>query len=59
MTAREDLEREVRDKLNIPFNPARPGITYEHSMGMGAGAQTKLDIPDHILRISEAKGESH
>tara|TARA_A100001515_G_scaffold145022_1_gene151357 strand:- start:1733 stop:3256 length:1524 start_codon:yes stop_codon:yes gene_type:complete len=59
VTAREDLEREVRDKLNIPFNPARPGITYEHSMGMGAGAQTKLDIPDHILRISEAKGESH
>ena len=59
VTAREDLEREVRDKLNIPFNPARPGITYEHSMGMGAGGQTKLDIPDHILRISEAKGESH
>ena len=59
VTARAGVEREVRDKLNIPFNPARPGITYEHSMGMGAGGQTKLDIPAHILRISEAKGESH
>mgnify|MGYP001003007135 FL=1 len=51
--ARDKLEKEVRSKLNIPFNPARPGLTYEHSMGMGAGGQSIVDIPDHILRISE------
>ena len=51
--ARDKLEKEVRRKLNIPFNPARPGLTYEHSMGMGAGGQSIVDIPDHILRISE------
>ena len=50
---RDKLEKEVRAKLNIPFNPARPGLTYEHSMGMGAGGQSLIDIPDHILRISE------
>jgi len=52
---RDKLEKEVRAKLNIPFNPARPGLTYEHSMGMGAGGQNIIDIPDHILRISEGK----
>ena len=52
---RDKLEKEVRAKLNIPFNPARPGLTYEHSMGMGAGGQSIIDIPDHILRISEGK----
>ena len=52
---RDKLEKEVRSKLNIPFNPARPGLTYEHSMGMGAGGQSLIDIPDHILRISEGK----
>tara|TARA_Y100001963_G_scaffold159021_1_gene260931 strand:- start:569 stop:2083 length:1515 start_codon:yes stop_codon:yes gene_type:complete len=55
VTERDKLEKEVRAKLNIPFNPARPGLTYEHSMGMGAGAQNIVDIPDHILRISEGK----
>jgi radical SAM superfamily enzyme YgiQ (UPF0313 family) len=43
--ARDDLEKEVREKLNINFNPARPGIKYEHSMGMG-----NIKIPDFILR---------
>jgi radical SAM superfamily enzyme YgiQ (UPF0313 family) len=52
---RDKLEKEVRAKLNIPFNPARPGLTYEHSMGMGAGGQSIIDIPKHILRISEGK----
>jgi len=55
VTERDKLEKEVRAKLNIPFNPARPGLTYEHSMGMGAGGQSLIDIPDHILRISEGK----
>jgi hypothetical protein len=45
VTEREKLEREVRKKLNIAFNPARPGLLYEHSMGMG-----NITIPDHILR---------
>lgn len=44
---RGELEREVRDKLNIPFNPARSSIVYEHSMGMG-----NIAIPKHILRSS-------
>lgn len=45
VTARNELEKEVREKLKIKFNPARPGIKYEHSMGMG-----NITIPDFILR---------
>jgi len=44
---REKLEREVREKLNIAFNPARPGVLYEHSMGMG-----NVNIPEYILKNS-------
>ena len=47
VAARDDLENEVREKLGIKFNPARPGVKYEHSMGMG-----NLNIPDFILRKS-------
>ena len=47
VTARDSLENEVREKLGIKFNPARPGVKYEHSMGMG-----NLSIPDFILRKS-------
>ena len=47
---RDALENEVREKLGVPFNPARPGITYEHSMGMmGMG---KINLPDNIFRRS-------
>ena len=45
---REKLEREVREKLNILFNPSRPGITHEHSMGMG-----NANIADYIFRSSK------
>lgn len=45
--ARDALEKEVREKLNIPFNPANPAIKYEHSMGMG-----NVKIPDFILKAS-------
>ena len=45
---RGELESEVREKLNIPFNPARKSIIYEHSMGMG-----NVTLPSHILRSSE------
>ena len=45
---RSDLEEEVREKLNIPFNPSRPGLVYEHSMGMG-----NINIPSHILKTTK------
>jgi anaerobic magnesium-protoporphyrin IX monomethyl ester cyclase len=48
VSARDDLEKEVREKLNIPYNLARPGIKFEHSMGMG-----NVKIPDHILRSTK------
>jgi len=45
--ARDELEKTVRNKLNIKFNPSRPGIKYEHSMGMG-----NVKIPEFILKKS-------
>ena len=45
---RDNLEREVREKLNIPFNRSHPGIVYEHSMGMG-----NVKIPENILRSTK------
>lgn len=50
VSARDLLEKEVRDKLNIPFNAARPAAKYEHSMGMG-----NIEIPDFILKRSKTK----
>lgn len=41
---RNELEADVRKKLGIPFNPSRPAILYEHSMGQSP--------PSHILRSS-------
>ena len=40
---RNDIEREVREKLNIPFPASSPATRYEHSMG-----QSRLS--DSILR---------
>lgn len=40
---RDQVEREVRAKLNIPFNPGRPAQRYEHSMGQ---------LPPNILRAT-------
>ncbi len=52
VNCRDKLEKEIREKLNIPFNPGAPSARYEHSMGqMGK-------LPPHILRstnFSEAK----
>jgi anaerobic magnesium-protoporphyrin IX monomethyl ester cyclase len=42
---REKLEREVREKLNIPFYTSSPAIKYEHSMGMG-----NFVLPEHVLK---------
>lgn len=48
---RDDVESNVREKLNIPFNPSRPGLEYEHSMGQGN------KIPGNILRNSVKYGK--
>ena len=40
---RDKLEKEVREKLNIPFNPAGGFIKFEHSMGQG-------QLPSSILK---------
>src|SRR5207248_1320125 len=57
--AREDLvrlrdavERDVRSKLGIPFNPARAAMRYEHSMGQGP-----TPLPPSILRASASRGQ--
>ena len=40
---RNSIEQKVRERLSIPFNPARPALQYEHSMG-------QMGLPGHILR---------
>ncbi len=44
IAARDEVERSVRDALDIPFNVARAAIQYDHSMGQG--------LPPTILRSS-------
>ncbi len=44
---RNKLERDVRQKLLIPFNASAAAIRYEHSMGMG--------LPDYIHRMTGAQ----
>jgi anaerobic magnesium-protoporphyrin IX monomethyl ester cyclase len=41
---RDQVERDVRDKLRIPFNPGAAALRYEHSMGQG--------LPDFIHRAA-------
>jgi radical SAM superfamily enzyme YgiQ (UPF0313 family) len=48
---RDYVERDVRARLGIPFNPGAPGLRYEHSMGQ-AGA-----LPPTILRTTRATRE--
>jgi anaerobic magnesium-protoporphyrin IX monomethyl ester cyclase len=43
---RNQLEREVRQRLDIPFNPAAASIAFEHSMGQSG------PLPANILRTS-------
>lgn len=45
---RNHVEASVREKLGIPFNPARAAMRYEHSMGQG--------LPDFILRHRRGGG---
>jgi anaerobic magnesium-protoporphyrin IX monomethyl ester cyclase len=44
---RDWVERSVRAKLGIPFNPSKAAINYEHSMGQGINA-----LPGFVLRTS-------
>jgi radical SAM superfamily enzyme YgiQ (UPF0313 family) len=44
---RDFVERDVRQKLNIPFNPSGASVRYEHSMGQFGG-----QLPPSILRTS-------
>lgn len=44
--ARDQLEADVRERLNIPFNPGHAALRYEHSMGQG--------LPGFILRQSSS-----
>jgi radical SAM superfamily enzyme YgiQ (UPF0313 family) len=44
VAARDFIERDVRAKLGIPFNPAGAAVRYEHSMGQSG------PLPPHILR---------
>ena len=45
---RDEVERDVRRQLDIPYSPGAPAIRYEHSMGqLGAG------LPPNILRTSK------
>lgn len=45
---RDRVERSVRAKLNIPFNPGAPARLYEHSMGQHG-------LPSFILRQSASE----
>jgi radical SAM superfamily enzyme YgiQ (UPF0313 family) len=47
--ARDGIEREVRTRLGIPFNPSRAAVRYEHTMGMPG------PLSDGILRVSPAE----
>jgi radical SAM superfamily enzyme YgiQ (UPF0313 family) len=46
VTLRDMVERDVREKLRIPFNPGAAALRYEHSMGQG--------LPDFIHRRGAA-----
>lgn len=47
---RDQVEKDVRAKLGIPFNPGAPAMRYEHSMGQG--------LPDFIYRGSQSENSA-
>lgn len=49
VSARDQVEREVRERLGIAFNAAAPARQFEHSMGQGPQA-----LPGSILRSARA-----
>ena len=48
VSLRDWVERDVRHRCGIPFNPSAPAVSYEHSMGQGANA-----LPSFVLRRSD------
>jgi anaerobic magnesium-protoporphyrin IX monomethyl ester cyclase len=50
---RDFVERDVRERLNIPFNPGAPALRYEHSMG-----QSGEMLPSNLLRSTRQKSHS-
>ena len=51
---RDFVERDVRQRLGIPFNRGAPAMRYEHSMG-----QRGAPLPPSILRTSRETLASH
>ena len=51
VAARDRIERDVRTRLGIPFNPQAAALRYEHSMGLSGAL-----LPPHILRQTFAAG---
>ena len=49
---RNFIETDVREQLNIPFNPGAAAIRYEHSMGQSGPLPSKL-----LKRSSEYRGK--
>jgi len=49
---RDFVEKDVRQRLGLPFNPAAPAIRYDHSMG-----QFGARLPANILRSSAISSE--
>ena len=47
---RDFVERDVRARLGIPFNPGAPAILFEHSMG-----QHGAELPPNMLRSSRVR----
>jgi radical SAM superfamily enzyme YgiQ (UPF0313 family) len=45
---RDIVERDVRARLGIPFNPSAPALQFEHSMG-----QHSFQLPLNMLRTSQ------
>jgi anaerobic magnesium-protoporphyrin IX monomethyl ester cyclase len=45
---RDFVERDVRARLGIPFNPSAPALRFEHSMG-----QFGTQLPRNMLRTSQ------
>ena len=45
---RDFVERDVRARLGIPFNPSAPALQFEHSMG-----QHSAQLPPNMLRTSQ------
>ena len=50
---RDWTERDVRQKLNIPFNPSAASVRFEHTMG-----QTGNDLPSSIYRSSKPEASA-